>query len=138
MAGFSNYIENAVLSWWKGTTFPAAPTTIYAALGTTAPSDDSGSGFVEVTGGSYARAAITSATGWSAISGGGSTPMQITNAGTITWPTPSASWGSVVTVAFYTASTGGNYLGCVTFAAQAVASGSTVSYAAGQLTVTSD
>lgn len=136
----SQYLENALLNWLKGTTFPAAPATLYIALFTTAPSNDTGSGAVEVSGGSYARASITTSSGWSAISGGGSsaTAEQISNGGTLSFPTPTANWGTVVAIGVYDASTAGNLLYWNTITSQTVNSGSPVSFAAGALVVTDD
>src|SRR5260221_10682136 len=88
MAGKSTYLEDKLLNWMKGTAFGAAPATVYVALFTTAPADD-GTGGVEESGGSYARAAITTSTGFSAISGG-IAPHQISDngPGTFARPTP--------------------------------------------------
>ena len=55
--GKSNTQEDRVLNWLKGTTFPAAPVTLYLGAYTVAP-DDTGGG-TEVTGNGYARQAIT-------------------------------------------------------------------------------
>jgi hypothetical protein len=113
MAQFlSQYEANNVLSWLKGTAHPAAPANTYVALLTTAPTDRAGTGAVEVTGGSYARQAIASS-GWTAIStsGSGTTAIQqISNSAVINFPTATASWGTVVGIALYDASTAGNLL----------------------------
>ena len=136
----SQYLENALLNWLKGTTFPAAPATVYVALFTTAPSNDTGSGAVEVSGGSYARAAITTSSGWSAISGGGSsaTPEQISNGSTVTFATPTANWGTVVAIGLYDASTAGNLLYWNTITNQTINSGVQASFAVGALVITDD
>lgn len=42
MAGMSQYLEDQVLNWMKGTTVASAPATTYVVLFTTAPSDDAG------------------------------------------------------------------------------------------------
>jgi hypothetical protein len=57
MAEMSNYLENALINGTlRGTTY-TAPTTTYLALYTSDPTDaDTGT---EITGGSYARQAIT-------------------------------------------------------------------------------
>lgn len=138
MAGKSQYLENAVLNWMKGSTFAAAPTTVYVALFTTAPTDDSGAGAVEVSGGSYARASITTSTGWSSISGAPSAPAQISNGSTITFATPTGSWGTVVAIGIYDALTTGNLLYWNTITSQAIGSGVVASFAASALIVTED
>ena len=67
MAGsFSDYLENALLDHVLGTTSYSQPT-IYVALYTTAPTDAGGG--TEVSGGSYARVAVSA---WDAASSGAS------------------------------------------------------------------
>lgn len=109
MAGKSTYLEGAVLSIFRGTSL-TAPGTVYIELFTTAPTDAGGG--TPVSGGSYARASVTSNTSnWGAPSG---TPRQITNSNDINFPTPTADWAPagtpVVAVGAYDASSGGNLL----------------------------
>jgi hypothetical protein len=138
MAGASNYLESARLNWLKGTTFPSSPANTYAALFTTAPTDDSGSGAVEVSGNAYARVAIASS-GWSAISGEGTSPGQISNSGTLNYPTPTGTgWGTVVAIGLYDASSGGNLLYWNTITSQAIAASASVSFAVGAVVITED
>lgn len=102
---FSTYLSNQVLDWLKATTFVAAPATSYVALYTTAPGDDNSG--TEVTGGSYARVAVTNSSGWSAKaddSGG----RAVTNAADVTFPAATGSWGTVTHVAILSASSAGN------------------------------
>src|SRR5260370_4126268 len=96
--GQADYLNSAILNWLKGTTFLAAPATTYVALFTTAPTSDAGTGGTEVSGGAYARQPITSSTGWSAISGGATVAGQISNGAVITFPTPTASWRTLIAV----------------------------------------
>ncbi len=138
MVGKSQYIENAFLNWMKGTTFPTAPATVYVALFTTAPTNDAGASAVEVTGGSYARAAITTTTGFSAITGGTTTPAQISNGGTVTFATPTANWGVIVAIGIYDALTVGNLLYWNTIVSQTINSGVIASFSAGNLILTDD
>lgn len=135
MAGKSTYLSDKMLNWLKGTAFATAPTTVYVALFTTAPADD-GTGGTEVSGGSYARASITTSTGWSAISG--TSPRQISNGGTITFATPTANWGTIVAIGIYDASTAGNLLYWNTITSQVINSGVVASLAAGALVITDD
>jgi hypothetical protein len=100
------------LNWIKGTNFSAALVTIYlAAMNTVGTLASAGT---EVTGGSYARVAITTATGWSAIQTGtgddGNPIRYITNAADLTFPTCTADWGYVPGWELYDASTVGNRL----------------------------
>jgi hypothetical protein len=136
--GQSDYLNSAILNWLKGTTYPAAPATTYVALFTTAPTSDAGTGGTEVSGGSYARASITSSSGWSSISGGGTAAEQISNAGVITFATPSANWGTVVAVGLYDALTVGNLLYFATITSQVINSGVVASFAVGALVITAD
>ena len=138
MAGKSQYLENAMLNWMKGTTFPAAPATVYVALFTTAPTNDAGASAVEVSGGSYARAAITTSTGWSAISGAPGAPGQISNGGTVTFATPSANWGTVLAIGVYDALTAGNLLYWNPITSQVINTGTVASFSAGNLVVSDD
>lgn len=135
MAGKSTYLEDKMLNWMKGTAFGTAPTTVYVALFTTAPADD-GTGGTEVSTGSYARVAITTSSGWSAISG--TAPRQISNSGVVTFPTPTGSWGTIVAIGIYDASTAGNLLYWNTITSQAIATGVVASLAAGALVITDD
>jgi len=115
MAGLSDYLENKLNDWQRGQTFPAAPTNTYAALFTVAPSDAGGG--TEVTGGSYARVAIPGAlTSWAGTQGAGTTTASTGTSGTtsnnnpITFPAPTAAWGTVVGTALFDAVTGGNMI----------------------------
>lgn len=79
---------------------------LYVALFTAAPSDSGGG--TEVTGGSYARVAAQPAdAAWTAPDGtGGLTD----NAAEITFPAPTANWGSVTHIGIFDRLTGGNLL----------------------------
>ena len=99
MAGKSDYMENKVLDIYGGTTF-TAPTDIYVALYTGAPTDAGGG--TEVTGGSYVRKQVTNnATNWPAASGGAKA-----NGTAITFATPSANWGTIVAFGLFDAIAG--------------------------------
>src|SRR5690606_21366039 len=98
MAAFSNYLENKIVDWlFRGQAY-TPPSTIYVGLLTAAPDDTDGG--TEVTGGSYARVAVTSSlTNWAGTQGAGTTAASSGTSGTtsnnsaITFPTPTASWG---------------------------------------------
>ena len=136
----SSYLEDQLLNWIKGTTFVAAPATLYVALYTAAPNDASASG-TEVSGNAYARVAITSSTGWSAIAAAGAgTGDSITNAGIITFPTPTpAGWGTVTGFALYDAVTVGNEIVWAALtASKVINAGDTVSFAVGAISIAFD
>lgn len=111
MTGYSDYSAQNSLNYIVGkTAIPALPTAYVALF--TAVGSDAGTGFTEVTGGSYARVATSGAT-WNAASG--SAPSSITNASAITFPTATADWtgaGASPVIAFglYDAATLGNLL----------------------------
>ena len=101
MAEMSNYLENALLNaTLNGTTY-TAPATVYVSLWTSDPTD-AGSG-TEVTGGSYARTAVSFATA-SGTSG------NVLNDADVTFPTATASWGTVGWIGINDNSSGGNLL----------------------------
>jgi len=99
MAEFSDYLENKIIDHMLRNQAYTPPATIYLALFTTA-TDDAGGG-TEVSGGAYARQAVS----LSAASGGASE-----NSADITFPTATADWGTVTHVALMDALTGGNML----------------------------
>lgn len=136
----SRYQQNNRLNWMKGTAYPTAPVTTYVALLTTLPTDNNGTGLVEVTttGTAYARQAVTSSTGWSAVSTSGSL-QQMSNAAAVTYAAATANYGTVVGVAVYDAVTAGNLLYFAPLAAnQVVNNGNTFSFLAGALVIQED
>ncbi len=102
MSGFADYWENEILDhlFGKGN---YTPPTIYVGLSTAEPNDD-GSGLAEPSGNSYARAQ-TAPSDWNAASGG-----SLDNAGDITFPAATGSWGTITHFALFDAATGGNLL----------------------------
>lgn len=101
----SNYLENEILDHVVGGSSYSAPGTLYFALCTSAPSD-TGIGAGEVSGGSYAREAVTNnLTNFPAASGGSKS-----NANDIDFGVASADWGTITHVAVMDASSGGNLL----------------------------
>lgn len=115
MAAKSNYLENKIIDWlFRGQTF-TPPATLYVALFTVAPSDTGGG--TEVTGGAYARVAVTSSlANWAGTQSAGSTVASSGTGGTtsnnaaITFPAPTANWGSIVAFGIFDAATAGNLL----------------------------
>jgi hypothetical protein len=125
MSAASDFAENLALKFLLTNTTATRPTAWYVALYTTATSDAGGG--TEVSGGSYARQAIAFTV----------TTDTATNSSTITFPTASASWGSIGWVAIYDASTGGNSLfhGAVT-TAKTIDSGDTFQISSSNLSIT--
>lgn len=133
MRGQNATINSKTLSW------SAAPS-YYIALATTSGSDTACG--TEVTGGSYARVAVVgSLANWAGTQSAGSTTASSGTGGTtsnnnaITFPTATASWGTVVEVCVYDASTAGNLLWRTALTtSKAVGTGDTPSFAAAALT----
>lgn len=101
MAEMSNYLENALLNGTLNGTTYTAPTTVYVSLWTSNPNDD-GSG-TEVSGGSYARAAVSFATA-SGTSG------EVLNDAAVEFAAATASWGVVGWIGINDALSGGNLM----------------------------
>ena len=133
-SGFSQYLENANLNWFRGTTFPAVPGTMYLALFTTAPVNGVDGAAVEVSGGSYARKSFTpNTTNFGAPSG--AAPATAVLGANQVFVTPTGSWGTVVGWAIYDAVTAGNMLAYGAFSGVAVGTGDTVEFLSGNLTL---
>jgi len=129
MAGFSDYLENKVLTHVFGGTAYTAPSTLYVGL-YTAASSDSGGG-TEVSGGSYARKSTANMT----VSG--TSPTQATNGAAIEFVTATGSWGTVTHVGVFDALTSGNLLGWAALtASKTVSSGDVFRFDAGDLDIT--
>ena len=133
MAGLSDFAENEMLDHLFGAATYTPPATLYFALFTAAPSDAGGG--TEVSTGSYARVAVTNnATNFPAASGGAKS-----NGTAITFPTASGSWGTVVAVGIFDASTSGNLIAWATLAvSKAIGSGDTASFPIGDIDLTVD
>ena len=128
MAEISNYLEQALINGTiRGTTY-TAPSTVYVALYTTDPTDaDTGT---EVSGGSYARTAVTFATA-SGTSG------SVASNADVTFPQATGSWGTVGWIGIMDASTSGNLLYHTALdASKTIDSGDIFKIASGSLTVT--
>ncbi len=145
MAGLTKAAQDNILNLMKGTNWPAgtggwgltSPATTYVGLFTTNPTTDATVSYTgtEVSGGSYARVAVTSSSGWSAISTVG-TLSQISNAGVITFPTPTVSWGAVIGVGIFDAATTGNLLWWGSITSQSIGVGVVASFAIAALVLT--
>ena len=95
----SNYLENALINVTLRATSYTAPTTVYVSLWTSNPNDDASG--TEVTGGSYARTAVTFAAPSNGVT---------TNSADVTFPTATASWGVVGWIGINDALSSGNLL----------------------------
>jgi hypothetical protein len=126
MAEMSNYLETALINATLRNTSYTSPTTTYLALYTSDPTDaDTGT---EVSGGSYARQAIT----FSSPSNG-----VTSNSAAIEFPTATASWGTIAYVGIRDAVTSGNLLYHTALdASKVIDSGDIFRISSGNLTVT--
>jgi hypothetical protein len=115
MAALTDYMENKLIDWlFRGQSF-TPPATLYIGLITVSATDSSAG--TEVSGGSYARVAVTgSLANWAGTQSAGSTTASsgtggtTSNNGAITFPAPTANWGSIIGFGIYDASTAGNLL----------------------------
>lgn len=124
MSSFTNYLEDRLLNHIFRNTASTAPTTVYLGLFTVTPSDTGGG--TEVTGGGYARQAVT----FGAPSGG-----IISNTGAVAFTASGAAFGAVVAVAYFDASTAGNMLAWDGITSATVNDGDTLNFPIGQLTI---
>lgn len=155
MGSKSDFLENKLIDWFFraqaiGITGASAaagtgPATLYVGLLTAAPSDSAAG--TEVSGGSYARVAVTSGlSAWAGTQSAGSTTASTGTGGTtsnnaaITFPAPTANWGVVTHFAIYDAATAGNllYWAALTTSKTINNGDAAPSFAAGALTVQED
>jgi hypothetical protein len=99
MAEMSNYLENALINATLRNTSYTSPTTVYVGLYTSDPTDANTG--TEVSGGSYARTAVT----FGAPSNGAST-----NSAAVEFPQATGSWGTVGWIGILDNATSGNLL----------------------------
>ena len=123
MAALSNFTQNHLIDFlFRGQALGysdssagagSGPTTLYVALFTVA--EGAAGGGTEVTGGAYARVAVSSSlANWAGTQGAGTTAVssgtsgQTSNNNAVTFPAPTANWGVVVGAAVFDAASGGN------------------------------
>ncbi len=124
--GWSNYLCHALLSHTlRNTAYTSPGTSIYVAAYTTAPTASTAG--TEVTGGSYARVQVST---WDSPSNGATA-----NTGAITFPTATASWGTVLANSIMDASSSGNLLFFDDYSGVAIGIGGVHSIAAGDFDV---
>ncbi len=126
MAEMSNYLEDALINATLRNTSYTSPATVYVGLYTSDPTDaNSGT---EVSGGSYARTAVTFAAPSNGVT---------TNNAAVEFPQATGSWGTVGWIGILDASTAGNLLYHTPLdASKTIASGDIFKIATGSLSVT--
>lgn len=142
MSALSDYLENKLVDQLlRGQTAPTT-STLYVALLSSAPFDSGGG--VELSGGAYSRVAVTSSlANWAGTQGAGTTTASSGTSGNtsnniaITFPTPTATWGTATHFGIYDASSGGNLLfyGTLTIA-KTINASDTVTFPIGSLSIT--
>jgi hypothetical protein len=142
MAAMTDYLENKLIDQlFRG---QAAPTTtsLYVALFTTAPTDSTPG--TEPSGNGYTRVLVASALlNWAGTQSAGSTTASsgasgtTSNNGSLTFPTPTGTWGTVTHFGIFDAATTGNMLfhGSLTIS-KTINQDDTVAFPAGSLSVT--
>jgi hypothetical protein len=99
MAEMSNYLEDALINATLRNTSYTSPATVYVGLYTSDPTDANTG--TEVSGGSYARTAVTFGSPSNGVS---------TNSAAVEFPQATGSWGTVGWIGILDASTSGNLL----------------------------
>lgn len=128
MAGFADFLENELLDHAFRNAAYTPATTVYVALYTAAPSDAGGG--TEVSGGGYARVAVTF---------GAAASGSISNSAIVDFGTTTGAWGTVTHFGIFDAATAGNLLAWDELTAQkTIESGDPVSFPVGDLTVSLD
>lgn len=114
MSNLTNYGENKLVDAILRGQALGAPATLYFALYTSDPTETGAAG-TEVSGGAYARVAVTASlanfsgtqSAGSTVASSGTSGVSSNNA-VITFPTPTANWGSITHFAVLDAASGGN------------------------------
>lgn len=127
MSAISNYLENALINATLRNTTYTSPAVVYAGLFTSDPTD-AGSG-TEVSGGSYARKAIT----FAAPSNG----VTTNSAAACEFDQATGSWGTITHFGIFDALTSGNllYHGALTVS-KTIASGDVFKFPTSSVSVT--
>lgn len=142
MSDLTDYAENKLTDALLRGQAIGTPATWYVALFTAAPSDAGGG--TEVTGGSYARASFSaSLANWSGTQGAGTTAASSgtggasSNNAVISFPLPSAGWGTVTHFALMDAASAGNmWIQKSLTTPKTINSGDTVRFDANTMTLT--
>jgi hypothetical protein len=119
----SNYVENAIINWFRGTDFPAAPPALYTALFTVDATEAGGGTEASYPG--YARQTVSLT----------APPGPVSNQGPVAWAAVAGATTTITGVGLYDAASGGNQLAYDnTMTDKAVPVGDVPEFAAGALT----
>lgn len=146
-AASSNYLQNHVYVDFIQRAQAFTPVSaLFVGLATTSGSAQACG--TEVTGGAYARVSVTNGlSAWAGTQGAGTTTASSNSSGSsgttsnnaaITFPAPTANWGSITTFCVWDASSGGNlyYYAALTTPKTVNSGDAAPSFAAGALTIT--
>ena len=143
---FTDVTDQLVVTHLAGAVAWTADADYYVALSTTTPVQAKGATtpywtFTEPSGGGYARVTVANnATNWKAATPQPATGYEVKNGVAITFPAPTASWGTVTYFGLFSAAATGTLVafGALT-TAKAIGAGDTApSFAVGALTITND
>jgi hypothetical protein len=130
-------LANIVADYIFGNTMPPSRTALHFALFTAAPNKNGGGTEVSASGGTgYTRVSVTqNASNWPTASNGAKS-----NGNSITFPTATASWGTVTHLGIYDSGTlgSGTLLAYINITSRTIDPGDTVSIASGDFDVTED
>lgn len=133
MSSLTDYGEQQVRGQFRGESI-TWPTNWYIALFTAAGGETGGGTEVSTSGTAYARQSVARATAqWTAAS---TTNGLMDNVNDITWSQATASWGNIVGVGWFDASSGGNMWIYTPISSTAVGNGQTAKLVAGALSLT--
>lgn len=144
MANMTDYLEIALLKQLFRNTPMATPATVYIGLHTAAVAEDA-TNTNEVTGGAYARVAMTTGAAGTGVGSAWIAPITdptdatlslVDNVADIVFVTPTAAWGTVTHFSIWDALTGGNkvFTGQLV-ASKIIASGDPVKFSLGDLDI---
>lgn len=128
MAEMSNFLENALINATLRNTTYTSVATVYVSLWTSDPTDAGSGTEVSTSGTSYARTSVTFAAPSNGVT---------TNNADVTFPTATASWGTVGWIGINDALSGGNLLYHTALdTAKAIDTGDIFKISTGNLSVT--
>ena len=126
----SNFLENALLNATLNATTYTAPANISVSLWTSNPNDDASGTEVSTSGTGYAGTAVSFATASGTLG-------NVLNDADVTFPTATASWGTVGWIGINDAATSGNLLYHTALdTAKAIDSGDIFKISTGNLSLT--
>lgn len=127
MSSFSDYAENAILNHVFRNVALTSPAAVYLALYTTAPTDAGGG--TEVSGGGYARQAITFGAPASGV---------ISNTSAVSLTATGANFGTITAVGVFDAASGGNLVAWDGIVSATINDGDTISFPIGEIDISLD